>query len=96
MASGLVLHYAAEALGGARSAYTVGLQGFGGEGEYSPRPPSPPTSTRCRCGSFCPTRGQRKATSSRCTCDIDETNGDPTARPLRALAELAAQGCRSG
>ncbi len=89
--SGLVLHYAAKAMGGELKAYTAGFAGFGDEGEEF-------TVTQATAEAYGVPLTQLVVDSRDAerhllalNFDIDEPNGDPTALPLRAVAERAAQ-----
>ncbi len=89
--SGLVLHYAANALGGALRTYTAGFTGFGGEGEEFAA-----TAATAAAYGVPLTRLEVDAAAAEghlmaLNYDIDEPNGDPTALPLRAIAERASQ-----
>jgi len=89
--SGLVLHYAAAALGSQLRAYTAGFQGFGVEGEeFGPTAATAAAYavplTTVELG---PDDAERHLLAL--NFDIDEPNGDPTALPLRAIAERAAE-----
>ncbi len=89
--SGLVLHYAARAMGGSLKAYTAGFAGFGDEGEEF----AVTEATAAAYGvpltrlELDPADAERHLLAL--NFDIDEPNGDPTALPLRAVAERAAQ-----
>ena len=88
--SGLVLHYAAQVMGGALKGYTAGFAGFGDEGEEFAV-----TQATAAAYGIPLTRLELDATDAErhllaLNFDIDEPNGDPTALPLRAIAERAA------
>ena len=89
--SGLVLHYAASLLGGSLRAYTAGFPDFGDEGEEFAV-----TEATARAYGVPLTRLEIDAGAAQehllmLTREIDEPNGDPTALPLRAIAQRAAQ-----
>ncbi len=88
--SGLVLHYAAQAKTDLQ-AYTAGFVGFGGEGEEF-------NVTAAAAAAYgvplhrveiTPEDAERHLLAV--ARDVDEPNGDPTALPLRAVAQRAAQ-----
>ncbi|MDA8345914.1 MAG: asparagine synthase (glutamine-hydrolyzing) [Thermaerobacter sp.] len=88
--SGLVLHYAAQEMQGLH-AYTAGFVGFGDEGQEF----DVTSATAAAYGvplhrlEITPEEAERHLLAL--THEVDEPNGDPTALPLRAVAERAAQ-----
>jgi asparagine synthase (glutamine-hydrolysing) len=88
--SGLVLHYAAQEIEDLH-AYTAGFTGFGDEGEEFDVTAATANAygVQLHRVEITPEDAERHLLAV--THEVDEPNGDPTALPLRAVSERAAQ-----